>query len=231
MTVDHNGNVQVTGTLGNATLEGNGAVLEFSRDGANYIGARGGSSSLLIFQTGGAVERMRLDASGHLLVGTTDPSLTASGCRLKSTGRLSAITPTATSAGVFGRSTDGGIIDFYISGAFVGKIQHTSGTVAIEQSSDERLKQNVVEISGCLEEIKQIRPVSWDWNSRDGGSIGVVAQEIQQIWPDVVDEGEDGYLTVAGISRVEARLIKAIQEQQAMIETLQAQVAELQGAN
>ena len=58
-----------------------------------------------------------------------------------------------------------------------------------------------------------------------------MAQELEQTaWADLVSEGYDGYKQVSGLGAVETRLIKAIQEQQAMIETLQAQVAELQGA-
>ncbi len=80
--------------------------------------------------------------------------------------------------------------------------------------------------------VTALRPVRWDWKDEKLGSgEGFVAQELEQTaWADLVSEGDDGYKEISGLGAVETRLIKAIQEQQAMIETLQAEVAALKGA-
>ena len=77
-----------------------------------------------------------------------------------------------------------------------------------------------------------LRPVRWDWKEEGlGQGEGFIAQEVQETsWSDLVLEGDDGMLQLGGLGTVETRLIKAIQEQQAMIETLQAEVAALKGA-
>ena len=53
---------------------------------------------------------------------------------------------------------------------------------------------------------------------------------MQEIYPDAVGEGADGMLTVTGWSKTEARLVKAIQEQQALITSLTARITALEGA-
>jgi hypothetical protein len=81
--------------------------------------------------------------------------------------------------------------------------------------SDERLKSNIKTIKNPLEKISQIRGVSFDKDGKN--QIGVIAQEIQKILPEVVEEGE--YLSVA-YGNIVGLLIEAIKEQQNQIEDL-----------
>jgi hypothetical protein len=85
-----------------------------------------------------------------------------------------------------------------------------------------------------------LRPVEYDYIESMGGGhqIGFVAQEVQAIYPDLVGETEDGMLTLTDMNKNDARLIKAIQEMKAIIDTqastitqLQADVAALKGAS
>jgi hypothetical protein len=77
-----------------------------------------------------------------------------------------------------------------------------------------------------------LRPVEFDYIESEGGGhqIGFIAQEMQEIYPDVVGERQDEMLTITGWTKTEARLVKAIQEQQSLITQLQADVAALKGA-
>jgi hypothetical protein len=88
--------------------------------------------------------------------------------------------------------------------------------------SDSRLKENIVDLPPQLANITALRPVEFDYIESEGGGhqIGFVAQEMREIYPDAVGERSDGMLTVTGWSKTEARLVKAIQEQQKMIEDL-----------
>jgi hypothetical protein len=170
------------------------------------------------------------------VVGTTSADVItnkASGVRLEAAGNINAYSGSVTSLSL-GRLNAGVMIQFFINGANTsGGISTTQGgTPAFFASSDERLKDNIVDHESELANVMSLRPTRWDWKKDEQGSgEGFIAQELEQTaWSDLVAEGEDGFKTVAGLGAVETRLIKAMQEQQAMIETLQAEVAALKGA-
>jgi hypothetical protein len=70
-----------------------------------------------------------------------------------------------------------------------------------------------------------LRPVEFDYKDGSGHQIGFIAQEVQEIYPDLVGEDADGMLTLSGLGKNESRLIKAIQELAARVEALEAQIA------
>ena len=78
--------------------------------------------------------------------------------------------------------------------------------------SDERLKENVETIEGALDKVSQMRGVTYNYKSElnDGQrGTGVIAQEMQQVMPEVVEEGE--YLSVA-YGNIVGVLIEAVKE-------------------
>ena len=81
-----------------------------------------------------------------------------------------------------------------------------------------------------LANITALRPVEFDYIESEGGGhqLGFIAQEVEEIYPDLVGERQDGMKTLSGMGKMEARLIKAIQEQQATIEALTARIAALE---
>jgi hypothetical protein len=107
-----------------------------------------------------------------------------------------------------------------------------ANTAAFGSYSDERLKENVVDLEPQLANIMSLRAVEFDYIESEGGGhqVGFIAQNMEQIYPDVVGEREDGMKMIAGWSKTEARLVKAIQEQQALITTLTARITALESA-
>ena len=84
--------------------------------------------------------------------------------------------------------------------------------------SDERLKENVQTIEGALDKVAQMRGVTYNYKSElnDGQrGTGVIAQEIQQVMPEVVEEGE--YLSVA-YGNLVGVLIEAVKELKSELE-------------
>ena len=75
-----------------------------------------------------------------------------------------------------------------------------------------------------------LRPVEFDYIESEGGGhqIGFIAQEVKEIYPDLVGERADGMFTLTDMNKNDARLIKAIQEQQATINALTARVVALE---
>ena len=89
-------------------------------------------------------------------------------------------------------------------------------------SSDERLKDNITPIGGALNKIKQINGYEFDWNSsseHSGHDVGVIAQEIEKVLPELVVDRKDGYKAVR-YEKLVALLISAIKEQQLQIDLL-----------
>lgn len=128
-------------------------------------------------------------------------------------------TSTNTTAQVFVRFliNDGATPSGYITANGANAATFTS-------SSDARLKQNIVDLPNQLSNILALRPVEFDYIDGSGRQIGFIAQEMQTVYADSVSEGTDGMLQIGGWSKTEARLVKAIQEQQAIIEQLKAKV-------
>merc|ERR1712166_879869 len=99
---------------------------------------------------------------------------------------------------------------------------------------DERLKTNVVEISEALDKLKQIRGVKFNYimkpegfegeiSSPDVVNVGVIAQEIEKVLPELISEDKDGYKSVQ-YGHMAGFLIEVNKEQQGQIEVLQEQV-------
>lgn len=121
-----------------------------------------------------------------------------------------------------------GIISTIGSG---GEIRASSEIVAY-YSSDARLKENVIVISNPIEMLNQIRGVYFDWTDKHieerGGAdgvfvrkhdVGVIAQEIESILPEIVTTRDNGYKAVK-YEKLVPLLIEAIKEQQKTIDTL-----------
>ena len=114
----------------------------------------------------------------------------------------------------------------------IGQLQTTSGTIST--LSDARLKDQVVDYAGALDQIDALRPVRYHY--RDAGKaafqpeglhLGFVAQEVQQVFPEWVSEGEDGYLMLS-MRGFEAVAVRAIQELNAENSELRARLAAIE---
>lgn len=87
--------------------------------------------------------------------------------------------------------------------------------------SDARLKENVETLPNALESVKAMRGVTYNKIGEEKQSIGVIAQEVQAVLPQLVAEDEEGTLSVA-YGNITAVLIEAIKEQQEQIDELKA---------
>lgn len=109
---------------------------------------------------------------------------------------------------------------FSNNGAKSGEIQPGGNLVMVGNVtaySDVRLKSDISTISDALEKVSQMRGVYF---TKDGNkNTGVIAQEVQEVLPEVVIENSDGYLSVA-YGNIVGVLIEAIKELKAEIETL-----------
>jgi len=91
--------------------------------------------------------------------------------------------------------------------------------------SDYRLKTNIATLGTVLQKIDQMRGVSFEYKDQHkyatGTKIGVIAQELQKVYPEMVVQGKNGFLKV-DYTQLTGVLIQAIKEQQDEIAELKA---------
>lgn len=133
-----------------------------------------------------------------------------------------------------------GASDFIYSGSKVG-INNTvndltynlevSGSMrasgAVLSNSDERLKDNIYPIDNALSRVGQIEGVYFNWKEGGDRQVGVIAQEVEKVLPEVVSQDKNSYLSV-DYSKIVPLLIGAINEQNAIISDLAEKVKNLE---
>jgi len=185
-------------------------------------------------------QAMTLDASGNLLVGTTS-QLQSSRFSVLGTGNIGDFrTSSASGYPVVCENTASGSTNMviFLSGAStttVGSITYNGSLTLYNTTSDQRLKTNIVNAPSALSKINSIQIRSFDWKETGNHiDFGVIAQELKQVAPETVTQGEDkedGSIKRAwavDTSVLVPAMIKAIQEQQALIESLTTRLTALE---
>ncbi len=93
-------------------------------------------------------------------------------------------------------------------------------------SSDESLKANITQLNNALEKVKQLEGVSFNWKDTGRKDMGLIAQDVEKIIPEIVHTSEEGLKSVE-YGNLVAILIEAVKEQQEEIDSLQKQIDEL----
>ncbi len=107
-----------------------------------------------------------------------------------------------------------------------------AGGVAFSHTSDRRLKTKIRDYTGALEKLSQLQVRKYERKTAPGKElIGLIAQEVQKVYPQIVSGSPDGDLKsepmMVDYGRITPLLIKAIQEQQSKIEMLEKKLTEL----
>lgn len=93
--------------------------------------------------------------------------------------------------------------------------------------SDERLKHDVQVIHGALDKVKALRGVTFKWNRDNSGGVGFIAQELEQVCPELVHNCAD--IKSIAYGNVTALLVEAVKELSTQITELKLEVARLRG--
>ena len=221
-----------------------------SRDGASIACVQNGTSgssvpSELIFQTSGT-EAMRIESDGQLSVGGTGGG----------TATIYVLSSDADSVSFFQSSSNAtsGIRALQTSinqNAGNTNCQHLRATTqnvgtfrldgngASTFTSDERLKKNIETTrDGYLEDLAKLRVVKYNWHchdEEDKKELGLIAQEVQKVFPKLVVEDEQELNGIkkplaVKLSVLPMMLLKALQEANTKIIALESRITELEGS-
>jgi hypothetical protein len=185
-------------------------------------------------------ERMRITNSGTVLVGRTTNTSISSGAALQPSNLAVEVGGDVT--GSWWNRTDSNAAwvaqRFHAQGTLTGFIQVNTSSVTYSTTSDYRLKENVVPLTGAIDRLQQIPVHRFNFIADPGNTVdGFIAHEAQAVVPecatgekDAVDE--EGNPVYQGIdqSKLVPLLTAALQEAIAEIASLKDRVAALEGA-
>jgi hypothetical protein len=205
----------------------------------------------IAFSNGGS-ERMRIDSSGNLLlnrtslIGTERFSMEVDGSKqaqiIRSTNtsgnpQIFRIATGQASGGIgtgrFITCDDGGSDKFFVAGS--GVVNSTS--TSITSISDFRLKENVRVLDTGLDSVMALKPRRFDWKEGQGTNkkdvAGFIAQEVETVLPDLIgewknNESDETIYKSLSMGDMLPTLVKAIQEQQALIQSLTIRITALE---
>ena len=220
--VSNYNSISVDGTTGSLIDSYYGGTLggRIQAYSSKYLISAQGASLPLALGTNNT-ERMRIDASGNLLVGTTGtPNGTsvygAGFINTGSSGLVQWLSGTSTTSAL-------SIARFYNPNGNVGSIQLSGSATSYVTSSDQRLKENIADADDAGSKVDAIQVRKFDWKA-DGShqDYGMVAQELQVVAPEAVS-GDANSEEMMGVdySKLVPMMLKEIQ-------SLRARVAQLE---
>jgi hypothetical protein len=107
------------------------------------------------------------------------------------------------------------------------------GTVqanAFMYKSDARLKDNVREIPSALERVLRLRGVNYDWKDGKKNQLGLIAQEVEEVFPEAVTTNQQSGLKSVGYGNLIAPVVEAFKEQGEILSRQAKEIEELKKA-
>jgi hypothetical protein len=188
----------------------------------------------------GAFDYLKLNAVGYadnLLAATSTGNLIVNGVTDIGNGKLMVYGVPDSKVAIqtyINATTSQGALWFNNPNGNVGRIETSGSSTTYATSSDYRLKENVAPMTGALEKVAALKPVTYTWKADGSAGQGFIAHELQEVCPSAVTGEKDavdaeGKPVYQGIdtSFLVATLTAAIQEQQAIINAQQAALESL----
>ena len=197
------------------------AGVQLDMNGGGY----GGNQHMLIrcvnditFHPGSS-EKVRFDSSGNVGIGRSSPN-----------AKLDINAGTTKGIEIALGTSTVPFINFLYGATTIGSITTTGSATVYNTSSDQRLKDNIVDAPSASDDIDAIQVRSFDWKA-DGShqKYGMVAQELQSVAPEAVSgDADSDEMMGVDYSKLVPMLVKALQESRQEINNLKSRVEELE---
>lgn len=196
MVIDSSGNVGIGTTSPSEVLDLSATSnprLRFEDDGDfEYTIGIKDNNAFTISSGGSDDERMRIDSSGNLLVGRTTTTANTEGGYFTQDGLLFVERDNDTALLLNRFGGNGFVAQFRRDNSNVGGISVTTSATSYATSSDYRLKENVTDITGATERLKQLNPVRFNFISDADTTVdGFLAHEVQDVVPEAITGTKD----------------------------------------
>ena len=174
-------------------------------------------------------EKMRIDASGNLLVGTTSTLFASSHAFVNSGTAVLGLRNSGSTAGKYWQVGPDSNSSFKVYNQSSTGVFLSDGSTSWSSSSDERQKNIIEPISDATNKVASLRAVIGSYKNDETNKRRsfLIAQDVQQVLPEAVTEAPDGFLGVA-YSDVIPLLVAAIQELKADNDAMKERIATLE---
>jgi hypothetical protein len=168
--------------------------------------------------------------ASNIHISNSTSSTSGTGIRLTTYTNVNNVSPCYGNGTLTNNLTNLGSTSARWKNIYAGSNIYADADVIAYSSSDERLKDNLERIQQPIEKIQKISGYEFDWNDNqdtfEGHDIGVVAQEVEKVLPEIVETRENGYKAVK-YEKMVALLIEGMKEQQEQIKDLQQEIKNL----
>ena len=237
------GSTQVTPLLPTGTVSGSSQVL-----GGTTIHSGSFFNGISVVSGSAQIDGSLLGSNKTITIGSTSTTLGGTSTTIAGltsvtsttfvgdltgnvTGNASGTAATVTTAAQPAITSVGTLTTLTVSGAtatgaltVTGAVTAT-GDITAFFTSDKRHKNNIQTIPNALEKVTKLNGVTWEWNddvnevTKSTPKTGLIAQEVQEVLPEVVKTRDDGFLAL-DYSKMMGLMVEAIKEQQQQIEKL-----------
>lgn len=213
-----------------SNASGRDATLQFSDNVANSATISMVSGNTVFRQNGN--ESARIESGGSWIVGKTSGTFTTDGLFFNKATQQLDVTSINDAIRAYRKTATGGggvILTYSDVGGTANLVGAGFANGTFGSVSDANKKKNIENCRSYLDDVMRVRVVKYNWITDEDDKpkeLGWIAQEVEQVFPGMVSEQEGSKLLKKEVFL--PMLMKCIQEQQQMIETLQAKVAALE---
>jgi len=221
-------------TIGGVSFDGSANI---SLPGVDTAGNQNTTGSAATLTTPRNINGVSFNGSGDITV-TADASTLSNTVPIAKGGTGATSASTAATALGVGTTNDVQFDSFGVgtqASGTTGEIRATNDITAY-YSSDKRLKTNIKPIQNPLSKLQHVGGYTFDWipkdgiHSHEGCDIGVIAQEIEEVLPELTTTRDNGYKAVK-YEKLTAFLLECMKEQQQQINSLSEKIKSLEKNN